>query len=96
MAVVVAVFVDVRAGPATGMQKDSDIGISRDAVGFAVLTVDQTAASAIFAKDWRFADREAALVKYRLVPAFVDFSRSPRADAGHLGVLHVRIDVEAA
>ena len=96
MAVLVAVFVDVRAGPAAGMRKDSNIGISRDAVvGFAVLTVGQTATSAAFAKDLRRADRKAALVKNRLVPALVDFSRSPRADAGHLGVLQVRIDVEA-
>ena len=96
MAVGVTVFVDVDAGPDTGLHKDSNIGISRDAVvGFAVLTVDRTAASAAFLKDWRCADREAALVKNLLVPASVDFSRSPRADAGYPRALQVRVNVEA-
>jgi hypothetical protein len=94
LAVGVTVFVDVHAGPSTGLDKDSNIGISRHAVvGFAVLTVP--AASAAFLNDRRCADREAALVKDLLVPASVDFSRSPRADAGYPGVLQVRIDVEA-
>ena len=75
------------------MRKNSDIGISRHAaVGFAALTVP--AASGAF--DWRRADREAALVKNLLVAAAVDFSRSPRADAGYIGVLQVRIDIEAS
>jgi hypothetical protein len=70
MAAGVTAFVDVHAGPGTGLRKDSNIGISRDAfVGFAVLTVDQTTASAAFLKDWSCADREAALVKNLLVPA---------------------------
>jgi hypothetical protein len=96
MPVEFTVFIDVHVGPGTGLHKDSNIGISRDAVvGFAVLTVDQTAASAAFLKDWRWADRETALVKNLLVPASIDFSRSPRADAGCPRVLQVRINVEA-
>src|SRR5438094_1991672 len=96
MAVGVTVFVDVYAGPGTGLSKDPNIPISSDAVvGFAVLSVDQTAASAAFLKDWRCAHREAALVKNFLVPASVDFSPSPRSDAGYSGVLQVRINVEA-
>jgi hypothetical protein len=59
------------------------------------LAVDQTAASAAFLNDRRCADREVALVKNLLVPASVDFSRPPRADAGYPGVLQVRIDIEA-
>ncbi|MGC2640212.1 MAG: hypothetical protein WA406_00780, partial [Pseudolabrys sp.] len=35
------------------------------------------------------------MVKNLLVPASVDFSRSPRADAGYPGVLQVRIDIDA-
>ncbi len=90
MAVDVTIFVDVHAGPGAGLHKNSDIGISRHAVvGFAA------DASAAFLNDRRCADREAALVKNLLVPASVDFSRSPRADAGYPGVLQVRIDVEA-
>ena len=64
-------------------------------VGSAISTVDQTTASTAFLKDWRCAEREAALVKNLLVPAPVDFSRSPRADAGYPRVLQVRINVEA-
>lgn len=96
MAVGVTVFVDVHAGPAAGLHKDSNIGISRDAVvGFAILTVDDTTASGTLLDDWRCADREAALVKNCLVPACVDFASSPRADAAYARVLQVRINVEA-
>jgi hypothetical protein len=80
------------------LHKNSNIGVSGDAVvGFAILTVDRPTASAIGAllNDRRWADREAALVKNLLVSASVDFSRSPRADAGCVGVLQIRIDVEA-
>ena len=91
-----AVFVDIGAGPTTGLQKDSDISMSRDAiVGFAVLAVGQSAAAAVFAKDLRCTERETALVKNRLVPALVDLSRAPCADTGHLGVLNVGINIEA-
>ena len=96
MAVGIPVFVDVGLGPATGLRKDSHSGISKDAVvGFTVLTVDQTADSTAFARDWRCADREAALIKNLLGADSIDLSRSPRADAGYPGVLQVRIDVDA-
>ena len=45
--------------------------------------------------DRRCADREATLVKNLLVAASVDFSRAPRADAGYIWVLQIRIDIEA-
>jgi hypothetical protein len=45
--------------------------------------------------DRRWADREAALIKNLLVPASIDFSSSPRADAGCFRVLQIRIDIEA-
>src|SRR5262249_961196 len=96
MAVGVTVFVDVDAGPSTGLRNDSNIGISRNpVVGFAVLTVDQPAPSAAFLNDRRHTDRKAALVENLLIPASFDFSCSPRADAGYPGILQVRINVEA-
>jgi len=76
------------------LHKNPDIGISRHAnVGFAALMVP--AASAAFLNDRRCADRKAALIENLLVPDSVDLSRSPGADAGYLGVLQVRIDIEA-
>ena len=94
MAVSVTIFVDVHARPRTGLRKNSNIGISGDAaVGFAILTVARPSGVGALLNDRRWADREAALVKNILVPASVDFSRSPRADAGNPGVLQVRIDV---
>jgi hypothetical protein len=96
MTVGVTVFVDVDAGPGTGLHEDSNIGIFRHAVvGFAILTVDRPAAVGALLNDRRWADREAALVKNLLIPACVDFSLSPRADAGDLGVLQVGIDIQA-
>jgi hypothetical protein len=76
------------------LRKDPDIGISRHAnVGFTALAAP--AASAALRNDRRCADREAALIENLLVSASADFSRSPGADAGYLGVLQVRIDIEA-
>ena len=74
----------------------SDIGISRHGfVGFAAWTVDRPTGSGNVLNDRCWADREATLVKNHLVPACVDFPRSPCANAGNLRVLHVRINVEA-
>ena len=97
LAVGIPILIDVHAGPDAGLHKNSDIGISRDAVfGFAILTGDRPVASGVGAllNNWRCADREAALIENLLVPALVDFFPSPRADAGNFGVLDVRIDVE--
>ena len=89
LAVGIPIFVDVHAGPSAGLRKNSDIGIPRHAaVGFA--------AAASAALDRRCADREATLIKNLLVAASVDFSGSPRADAGYVGVLQIRIDIEAS
>src|SRR5262249_4911706 len=96
MPVEFTVFIDVHVGPGTGLHKDSNIGISRDAVvGFAVLTVDQTAASAAFLKDWRWGHRKSAWDKTFRFPVSIDFPRPPPADAGCPRVLQVRINVEA-
>jgi hypothetical protein len=91
-----AVFINVYAGPVTGLCEDSDIAISRDAIaGTAVLAVDQSTISAALPIDRRRADREPALAKNFLVPVLIDISRSPRTDTGNPRVLKVRIDVEA-
>jgi hypothetical protein len=59
------------------------------------LAVDEPAGFRSILNDWRCTEREAALVKNLLVPACVDFPRSPRADGRYPGVLDVCIDVEA-
>ena len=88
MAVDITIFVDVHAGPRAGLHKNSDVGIPRHAAV-------EFAAAASAALDRRCADREATLVKNLLVAASVDFSGAPRADAGYIWVLQIRIDIEA-
>jgi hypothetical protein len=96
MTVGVTIFIDVDHGPGTRLRKDPYVGVSGDpVVGFAALTVDKNASSSALLNNWRCADREAALIKNRLVSACVDFASSPCADAGNAWVLHVGIDVEA-
>ncbi len=87
-AVGIAVFVHVHAGPLAGLRENSDVGVFRHtAVGLA-------APCTAFLNDWCCPDREAALVENPLVSVFVDFSRSPRADARHPRVLQIGVDVE--
>jgi len=59
------------------------------------LTVDRPPGSGNVLNDRCYTKREATLVKNHLVPACVDFPRSPRANAGYPRVLQVRINVEA-
>ena len=91
-----AVFINVHAGPVTGLCKDSDIAISRDAIaGTAVFAINQSTMSAALPIDRGRADREPALAKNFLVPSLTDVSRPPRTDTRNPRVLQVRIDVEA-